>query len=59
MKSAQIREAFDAAMAESVAAGEISVGHHAALRVLAHELSDESWQTLLFIIDESRHRSRD
>jgi hypothetical protein len=57
MKSTQIREAFAQAMAESVAAGEISVGHHAALSALANELSDESWQTLVFILDESRRQT--
>ena len=56
MKSARIREAFAQAMTESVAAGEISVGHHAALLALANELDDKSWQTLVFILDESRRQ---
>ena len=57
MTSAQIREAFAQAMAESLSAGEISADHHAALRALADEISDRSWLTLTFILNESR-RSR-
>ena len=46
MTAHEIRDAFETCIMQSLQAGEISVNQARAIRALADDLSDDSWQTL-------------